>query len=130
MSQLVSICSTIHRSVSKGAHRNHSKVCHHLNTGESTEALLRFVSFIAGSFTAVLLLASVVQPDLFVHFDITPHRNVLFYIGVFGAILAVSRALVPDDQQVFEPDILLRTVIEYTHYCPENWKGRFHSAEV
>lgn len=92
--------------------------------------LLRFVSFVAGSFTAVLLLASVVDPDLFIHFDISSQRNVLFYIGVFGAITAVSRGLVPDEQQVFEPDVLLRGVIEHTHYLPEQWKGRFHSAEV
>ena len=89
-----------------------------------------FVSFLAGSFTAVLLLASVIDPDLFVHFDITHQRNVLFYIGVFGAITAVSRGLVPDEQQVFEPDVLLRGVIEHTHYLPNHWKGRFHSAEV
>jgi autophagy-related protein 9 len=97
---------------------------------ERTAILARFASFIAGSFTAVLILASVIDPDLFVHFDITPQRNTLFYIGVFGAILTVSRALVPDDQQVFEPEVLLRAVIEYTHYLPAHWKGRFHSTEV
>ena len=70
---------------------------------ERIAIMARFISFVAGSFTAVLLLASVSDPDLFVHFDITPQRNVLFYIGIFGAILAVSRALVPDEQQVFEP---------------------------
>lgn len=92
--------------------------------------LCRFVSFVAGSFTAVLLLASVIDPDLFLHFDISPQRNVLFYIGIFGAITAVARGMVPDEQQVFEPEILLRGVIEHTHYLPEHWKGRFHSAEV
>ncbi|PWN34396.1 APG9-domain-containing protein, partial [Meira miltonrushii] len=97
---------------------------------ERIAIIARFVSFVAGSFTAVLLLASVLDPDLFVHFDITHQRNVLFYIGVFTAILAVSRAMVPDEQQVFEPEVLLRAVIEYTHHLPEHWKGRFHSAEV
>ncbi|UZJ52110.1 hypothetical protein CBS101457_001430 [Exobasidium rhododendri] len=97
---------------------------------ERVAIVARFVSFVAGSFTAVLLLASVVDPDLFIHFDISHQRNVLFYIGVFGAITAVSRGLMPDEQQVFEPDVLLRGVIEHTHYLPEQWKGRFHSAEV
>ena len=41
----------------------------------------RFVSFIAGSFAAVLILASVLDPDIFLHFEITPGRTVLFYIG-------------------------------------------------
>lgn len=90
----------------------------------------RFVSFVAGSFTAVLLLASVIDPDLFVHFQITKQRNVLFYIGVFGGILAASRAMIPDERLVFEPEVLLEAVNHYTHYCPDHWKGRFHSAEV
>ncbi|SPO29656.1 related to ATG9 - integral membrane protein required for Cvt and autophagy transport [Ustilago trichophora] len=97
---------------------------------EKTAIVARFVAFVAGSFTAVLILASVIDPDLFLHFDITPQRNVLFYIGVFGAILAVSRGMIPDEHLVFEPEAVLREVIQHTHYLPQDWKGRFHSAEV
>ncbi|SNX83966.1 related to ATG9 - integral membrane protein required for Cvt and autophagy transport [Melanopsichium pennsylvanicum] len=97
---------------------------------EKTAIVARFVAFVAGSFTAVLILASVIDPDLFLHFDITPQRNVLFYIGVFGAILAVSRGMIPDEHLVFEPEAMLREVIQHTHYLPQDWKGRFHSAEV
>lgn len=97
---------------------------------EKTAIVARFIAFIAGSFTAVLILASVIDPDLFLHFDITPQRNVLFYIGVFGAILAVSRGMIPDEHLVFEPEAMLREVIQHTHYLPPDWKGRFHSAEV
>ncbi|KAN0062741.1 autophagy protein atg9 [Thecaphora frezii] len=97
---------------------------------EKTAVVARFVAFIAGSFTAVLLLASVIDPDLFLHFDITPQRNVLFYIGVFGTVLAVSRGMIPDEHLVFEPEVLLRAVIHHTHYMPEHWKGRFHSTDV
>uniref|UniRef100_V5EFQ0 Autophagy-related protein 9 n=2 Tax=Kalmanozyma brasiliensis (strain GHG001) TaxID=1365824 RepID=V5EFQ0_KALBG len=97
---------------------------------EKTAIVARFVAFVAGSFTAVLILASVIDPDLFVHFNITPQRNVLFYIGVFGAILAASRGMIPDEHLVFEPEAMLREVIQHTHYLPEDWKGRFHSAQV
>lgn len=97
---------------------------------EKTAIVARFVAFVAGSFTAVLILASVIDPDLFVHFNITPQRNVLFYIGVFGAILAVSRGMIPDEHLVFEPEAVLREVIQHTHYLPQDWKGRFHSAQV
>ncbi|EPQ26657.1 uncharacterized protein PFL1_05637 [Pseudozyma flocculosa PF-1] len=97
---------------------------------EKTAVVARFVAFIAGSFTAVLLLASVIDPDLFLHFDITPQRNVLFYVGVFGAVLAFARGMIPDEHLVFEPEVLLRAVIHHTHYMAEGWKGRFHSADV
>lgn len=95
-----------------------------------TAIIARFVSFIAGSFTAVLLLAYVIDPEVFTHFEITHQRNVLFYLGVFGAILAASRGMIPDEAQVFTPEVLLEGVNHYTHYCPDHWKGRFHSAEV
>lgn len=90
----------------------------------------RFVSFIAGSFAAVLILASVLDPDLVLHFEITPHRTVLFYITLFGTILAVARGMVPEDNMVFDPEALLKGVVHYTHYLPEEWKNKMHSQQV
>lgn len=91
---------------------------------------LRFVAFISGSFAAVLLLASVIDPDLFVHFEITPHRTVLFYLGVFGSIMAAARGMVPEDNRVFDPELLMEEVIRYTHYMPDEWKDQMHSKQV
>lgn len=84
----------------------------------------------AGSFAAVLLLASVLDPEIFTHFEITPHRTVLFYIGVFGSILAVTRGMIPEDNKIFDPELLMMEVIHYTHYMPETWKGQLHSQKV
>ncbi|KAK0528306.1 autophagy protein atg9 [Tilletia horrida] len=92
--------------------------------------LARFVAFIAGSFTAVLLLASLYDPDLFLHFDITPQRNTLFYIGVFGGVLAFARGMIPEENAVVDPEMEIREVIRRTHYYPDEWRGRLHSAEV
>lgn len=90
----------------------------------------RFIAFISGSFAAVLLLASVIDPDLFVHFEVTPHRTVLFYLGVFGSIMAGARGMVPEDNRVFDPELLMEDVIRYTHYMPDEWKDRLHSKQV
>jgi autophagy-related protein 9 len=76
------------------------------------------------------VLASIIDPDLFLHFEITPHRTVLFYLGVFGSILAVARGMIPDDHVVFDPEMLLREVVHYTHYMPAEWKGQLHSQMV
>ncbi|KAJ2881435.1 autophagy protein atg9, partial [Coemansia asiatica] len=59
----------------------------------------RFVSFVAGSFTALLLLLTVFDNELSLEFEITPHRTVLFYIGLFSAILATARGMIPIDEQ-------------------------------
>ncbi|KAI8989804.1 APG9-domain-containing protein [Trametes punicea] len=97
---------------------------------EKVTLIVRFVAFIAGSFAAVLLLASVVDPDLFLHFEITPHRTVLFYLTVFGSILAVARGMIPEENRVFDPEMLMSEVVQYTHYMPDEWKGQLHSKKV
>ena len=86
----------VYRPVSKGADRVGDAVCYLLRLLPLLPVLMcSFVSFVAGSFAAVLLVASLLDPDLFLHFEITPHRTVLFYLGIFGGILAVSRGLIP-----------------------------------
>lgn len=89
-----------------------------------------FVAFISGSFAAVLFLATVLDPDIFVHFEITPHRTVLFYLGLFGSVLAVARGMIPEDNRVFDPEMLMTEVILYSHYMPDEWKGQLHSKKV
>ncbi|KAJ7583030.1 putative transmembrane protein [Mycena floridula] len=92
--------------------------------------IMRFVAFVSGSFAAVLFLATVLDPDIFVHFEITPHRTVLFYLGLFGSVLAVARGMIPEDNAVFDPEMLMTEVILYTHYMPDEWKGQLHSKQV
>jgi len=77
----------------------------------------------------VLLLASIADPA-FLNFDITSGRTVLFYLGVFGSILAIARGMVPEENRVFDPEVLMRDVIRYTHYMPAEWKGSLHSQKV
>lgn len=97
---------------------------------EKLAIIMRFVAFIAGSFAAVLVLASVIDPDLVLYFEITPHRTVLFYLGIFGAVLAVARGMIPEDNRVFDPELLMTEVIQYTHYMPDEWKEELHSKKV
>lgn len=97
---------------------------------EKLTIIMRFVAFVAGSFAAVLLLATVIDPDLFVGFEVTPHRTVLFYVGVFGSILAVARGMVPEENRVFDPELLIMEVIQHTHYMPDDWKDQLHAKKV
>lgn len=97
---------------------------------EKTALVSRFVAFLAGSVTAVLLLFSLIDPDAFLHFEITPGRNLLFYLTLFGVVLAVARGMVPDENKVVDPEELMRCIVEHTHYLPVEWQGRLHSADV
>ena len=90
----------------------------------------RFVAFVTGALVSVLALATIIDPELFLGFEITHERTVLFYLGLFGTIWAVARGAVPEENIVFDPEFALERVTEYTHYLPAHWRGRMHSDEV
>jgi autophagy-related protein 9 len=94
------------------------------------DAIARFAAFVAGSFAAVLLLATVIDPDLFIHLEITPHRSVLFYLSVFGGVLAVARGMIPEENRVFDSEVLMKAIVQYTHYLPDEWREQLHSKTV
>ncbi|KAJ5082850.1 Autophagy-related protein 9 [Penicillium argentinense] len=97
---------------------------------DKTVQVARFVAFISGALASVLALASVVDPELFLGFEISPDRTVLFYLGVFGTVWAVARGVAPEETDVFDPEYALLELIDFTHYFPSTWKGRLHSDEV
>jgi autophagy-related protein 9 len=94
------------------------------------EMISRAVAFIAGSLATVLALASLIDSENFLGFEITPDRTVLFYLGILGSIWAFARGSISEENTVFNPEFALRNVIEYTHYQPDHWQDRFHSFEV
>ncbi|KAK3384755.1 autophagy protein Apg9-domain-containing protein [Podospora didyma] len=95
-----------------------------------TEMVAKTVAFIAGSLAAVLAIVSVFDPELFLGFEITKDRTVLFYTAVFGSVWAFARGSMSEDNAVFDPEYALRSVIEYTHYEPDHWHDRLHSFDV
>ena len=97
---------------------------------DKTTQLARFVAFVTGALVSILALASVIDPESFLAFEITPERTVLFYLGIFGSVWAIARGMVPEESLVFDPEFALRNVVEYTHYLPGHWHGRLHSNEV
>lgn len=95
-----------------------------------TEQFARTVTFVAGAITSVLAVASFLDPQLFLGFEITSERSALFYIGVFAAIWAAARGMISEETTVFNPEHALLYVIEYTRYMPDHWKDRLHTADV
>lgn len=92
--------------------------------------MAKFITFMAGAVVSVLVIATIWDPDVFLKFDITAERSVLFYLGVFGPLWAITNGMIPDENLVFDPEYALRNVVEYTHYMPNHWQGRLHSDEV
>ena len=97
---------------------------------DKTIQLARFIAFIFGALASVLAVATLIDPESFLAFEITPERTALFYLTTFGAIWAVARGMVPEENLVFDPQYALNNVAEYTHYTPDHWRDRLHSNEV
>lgn len=97
---------------------------------DKTVQISSFVAFVTGALLAILAVASLLDPSNFLNFELTSERTVLFYLGVLTVIWTVCRGIVPDENQVFDPEFAIQEVINYTHYCPSHWKGRLHSDEV
>ncbi|CAG8795071.1 39748_t:CDS:2, partial [Gigaspora margarita] len=97
---------------------------------EKTALLANFISFVASSLTAVLLLASIIDSEVFLGFEISPGRTVFFYLGLLVPVVAISRGMSMEDHVVFDPTVRLKKVVEHTHYSPDNWKGKLDTDDV
>jgi autophagy-related protein 9 len=97
---------------------------------EKTAIVARFVTFVSGAFASILAVVAWLDEDLLLNFEVTPGRSGLFYIGLFGAILAVSRALTPDEYLIYDPRGMMEEVAMDTHWLPDEWKDKLHADEV
>ena len=98
---------------------------------EWKEALGRILIFVGGAVGSLLLLLGTISDSLLLHVALWGH-NLLWYAGMAGIVYSIGKALVPTKEfqpsvsrNLFEDmDTALKNVSEYTHYYPENWKGR------
>ncbi|SZF03737.1 unnamed protein product [Blumeria hordei] len=90
----------------------------------------RSASFFSGAIVSVLAVITLWDPEMLTNFEITTDRPVVFYIGVFGAIWALTKGMIPEENLVFEPEYALRNVIDYIHYMPNHWQNRLHCDDV
>ncbi|OCT52976.1 Autophagy-related protein 9 [Cladophialophora carrionii] len=97
---------------------------------DKTVQIARFVSLISGAVVSVLGLATILDQDNFLNFEVTPGRTTIFYIGIFGSIWAVARGLLPEDNMVYDTAFSIQEVIQFTHYEPNHWANRLHTVEV
>lgn len=97
---------------------------------DKTVQAARFITFVSGAIIAVLGLATVLDQESFLAFEITPGRTTIFYLGVFGSIWAVARGMLPDENMIYDSSYSMEEVIEFTHYKPSHWDGRLHTVEV
>ncbi|KAI1814125.1 autophagy protein Apg9 [Poronia punctata] len=95
-----------------------------------TESAARTVQFFAGALIAVIAIVGFSDPEMFVDFEIFPGMNAFAFVALLTTTWAVARGMISEENDVFDPEYAMRNVIEFTHYEPDQWKGRLHSHDV
>jgi len=96
-----------------------------------TTIFAKFVSYISGSFLALLLVVSVLGEGALLYVHIADH-NLLWWLGMLTAAYTGARSLIPDETKDHREnnDALLDDLCAQTHYCPDHWSTRSRSTEV
>ncbi|CAM6017248.1 unnamed protein product [Sphagnum balticum] len=90
--------------------------------------IAKFVSFVAGAFAAVLILIALIDESL-----VEGHignRNLIWYTAISATILSLSRSLVMEEYQIFDPEGVMRHISRHTHYMPKHWRGAENTETV
>ncbi|CAB3396700.1 unnamed protein product [Caenorhabditis bovis] len=62
--------------------------------------------------------------------DVLQVEHVITVISVCGIIIVICKGMIPDENLVWQPEILMNHVASELHYLPPEWKGKAHTAEV
>jgi autophagy-related protein 9 len=97
---------------------------------KKTESAARTVQFFVGALIAVIAIVGFSDPEMFVDFEIFPGMNAFAFVALLTTSWAVARGMISEENDVFDPEFAMQNVIGYTHYEPDQWKGRLHSYDV
>lgn len=78
----------------------------------------------------VLAVLGFVFDEEFMFANLTPNRSVLWWSGILGILLAGAQSLIVDPNFILDHAELLQEVNKFTHYYPEEWKGREHDLDT
>ncbi|XP_065216875.1 autophagy-related protein 9A [Planococcus citri] len=98
----------------------------YMNTFSSPIMIIiaHYVSFIAGSVLIVLGALAIYDED------VLAVEHVLTIITILGAITAIFRGFIPDENMCWCPEKLLIEILAEVHYLPDSWRGQAHSTGV
>ncbi|KAI1759264.1 APG9-domain-containing protein [Hypoxylon sp. FL1150] len=97
---------------------------------KKTESAARTVQFFTGALIAVMALVGFSDPEMFVDFEVFPGMNGFAFLALLTSAWAVARGMISEENNVFDPEFAMQSVVDYTHYQPDQWKGRLHSYDV
>lgn len=93
--------------------------------------LARCGSYLTGALVATLFVLSIFDEAILLYVHFLDH-NLLWYLGIFSALYAASRTVIPNDVQQVQHNAeqLVDSISSYTHYYPKHWENNCHSTKV
>ncbi|CAD5117279.1 DgyrCDS6067 [Dimorphilus gyrociliatus] len=89
-----------------------------------TVIFAKYTVFFCGSILIVFVVLTVIDED------ILAVQHVIGTMTVLTIICSIGRACIPDENMVWSPEILMRSILSQIHYMPEHWKGQAHKFPV
>ena len=77
-----------------------------------SETISQFLAFMIGSLFLILVILSFLNENLLINLNITNNRPILWYMGIFGGILTLTKAFI-NKTILFDPEKYLKKVTEY-----------------
>ncbi|KAK8117269.1 uncharacterized protein PG998_005550 [Apiospora kogelbergensis] len=97
---------------------------------KKTESGAKAVRFFAGALIAIIAIVGFSDPEMFVDFDIFPGMNALGFLAICTTTWALANGMISEENDVFDPEYAMESVIVHTRYEPDHWRGRLHSYDV
>jgi autophagy-related protein 9 len=89
-----------------------------------------FLAIITGAFICFFIILSILDESILLYVRFLD-RTLLFYMGIATAISNISRSFVRSpEESIYDPNGVMKKVVEYTHYMPERWEGKCNTYEI
>jgi len=90
----------------------------------------KFCSILTGAFICFFVILSVLDESILLYVRFLD-RTLLFYMGIVTALSSLSRSFVRrPEESIYDPNGVMKKVVEFTHYMPKRWEGKCNTYEV
>jgi autophagy-related protein 9 len=90
----------------------------------------KFFSIITGAFICFFIILSILDESILLYVRFLD-RTLLFYMGIVTALSSLSRSFVRSpEESIYDPNGVMKKVVEFTHYMPQRWEGKCNTYEV
>jgi len=80
--------------------------------------IAKFITFVTGSFLAVLTVLTIYDDHILVVTIDNGGRSVLWYMGFFSIILSLSTSFIPNYNRDYDSNKFFEKIVEHTNYTP------------